>query len=162
MVTVLIVKKYNRPEHSFMGVLRVIVRDEDTDPYIFVVRDTAAGSSVSGSSDIPRVSSSCTPGALALPVAELTYVVTPNRNLISIASLADLRYTPLVADKLGDLYRTDTFTVLCRSYLELEHFVRNVLSDIKTNLRLQRAHYEDVEIAVLEDIPSVVGAGLHE
>ena len=158
MVTLLIVKKYNRPEHSFMGILRLIVRQEATDPRIFVVRDEAefGSSSVSVSSVTPLNPSSSTPDII-LPDEDYCYTITPNRTLVSIASLADLRYLPLTPEQFGDLYRTDTFTVICRSIGELEAYLNAVIADIKTNLRLQRAHYEDVEIAVLDDYPLAGG-----
>ena len=151
MVTLLLVKKYNRNEHSFMGVFKLMVLREAIDVNVFVVKDRGADASSADGSSEPFDSSSSTGGEEYWTSEDLEYAVTKNRTLVSVASLADLQAIPLVAPELGQLYRTYTFTVLCRSYGELEQFIRLVLEDLRTILRLQRANYQDIEVAVLQD-----------
>ena len=151
MVSLLLVKKYNRNEHSFMGVFKLVVHGEVVDPNVFVVKDRSANASSTHGSSEAYDSSSSTGDEDHWTSEDLEYAVVKNRTLVSVASLADLVAIPLIAPELGALYRTYTFTVLCRSYSELEKFIQLVLADLRTIVRLQRADYQDVEVAVLQD-----------
>jgi hypothetical protein len=153
MITLLLVKKYNRTEHSFMGVFRLSVQGETFDPNIFVVKDREQeASSLDGSSEVPFDSSSSSGEQEFFSSEDLSYQVIKHRTLVSVASLADLSALPTVSPGLEQLYRTFTFTVLCRSYGELEQFIRLVLEDLQSAIPLQRANYQDLEIAVLQDV----------
>jgi hypothetical protein len=152
MITLLLVKKYNRVEYSYMGVFKLTVRGETVDPNVFVVKDREQpASSLDGSSGVPFASSSSSGGAEHFTSEDLEYQVTKYRTLVSVASLADLAALPTVSPGVDQLYRTFTFTVLCRSYAELEQFIQEVLEDLRTIARLQRADYQDFEVAVLQD-----------
>jgi len=153
MATMLIVKKYSRYEHSYMGIVKLSVNAEDVDENVFVVKDSgAAASSISGSSVYPISSSSSTVDAGDISSEDVEYVITTNRTLVSVASLEDLAAYGIESPGPNALYRASTFTVLCRSLYELEQIFELVVSDVRTILRLQRKDYEDFEIVVLEDV----------
>ncbi|MHA2070051.1 MAG: hypothetical protein ACXABY_37270, partial [Candidatus Thorarchaeota archaeon] len=121
-----IIKIYNRIEYSFLAVFQVSVSEVETSvPEIFVVKDipiedvpqlsSTSGSSSSSetlgmgssSSMMESSSSECLSSSSSIDQTP-SFVIYPQRVLISVASLTDLITYPTTSPGDNELYRAST------------------------------------------------------
>ena len=156
MLQLLIVKKYDRHEHSFMAIYRTITDEVGIDRHIFVVKDfhlpESSSSEPSSEPSSEESSSSSEESSSESSSSSGLYEIMPFRILLSIASLVDLEVYPLTPPTLADIYRADTVTILSNSQAEMEQLIGLVVEDVKINLALQRRPILAHEIVTLEDV----------
>jgi len=78
------------------------------------------------------------------------FQIFPNRTLVSVASLTDLIVHPLSAPQ-GEIYRATTVAMLFRSKRHMKAVLSEIISEVRTNARLQRIDIQLTENVELVD-----------
>lgn len=167
MATLRITKRYNLPEHSFMGIAELIPNPSETglNPNIFVVKDTltdycpstggqSSSSATSSSSTSSSSAGTSSSGSSTSSSSGSAYPSCLTQTLIAIASLLDLELKALEPATPGGLYLTDSVTILCRSQRRLEEDLDRIIADVRLIMKLQRkiGTIESFKVEVIEDV----------